>query len=157
VEKTFKDVDGEWRLKVNYGWCDISRRMVKSSRGKPFRTTKKTGAARITEAIYALTMPQRVAMRFTDGQNPEILGSRDSFFADPRPWSSGAYGRFRQFSDSNFSKLNVGRVLENAKGDAIDHIDLLTIAMHEIGHALGIDFDHPDWKRSLHQRRQPWM
>jgi hypothetical protein len=142
-QKTFHDVAGEWRLKINYGWCGIN------PYGQEFvRTTvpdSENGPARITEAYICFNDLPASGDAISDGQNPVIIGSRFSFFADPKPWTNSAYGPIQNFSDSTLFKLNVGRVLEDAKGDAIDRIDLVSLAMHKIGHALGIDFDYPDW------------
>jgi hypothetical protein len=144
-QKTFNDVEGEWRLKINYGWCDISPYGQEFAR----KTVPARGnrAARITEANICFRDFPASGDAISDGQNPEIVGSRYSFFADPKPWTNNAYGRIQNFWDSTLTKLNVGRVLENAKGDAIDRIDLYSTAIHEIGHALGIDFDYPDWAK----------
>jgi hypothetical protein len=144
-QKTFNDVEGEWRLKINYGWCDIS------PYGQEFAQktvpTRGNRVARIIEANVCFRDVPASGDAISDGQNPEIVGSRYSFFADPKPWTNNAYGRVQNFRDPTLSKLNVGRVLENAKGDAIGRIDLFSTAIHEIGHALGIDFDYPDWSK----------
>jgi len=38
--------------------------------------------------------------------------------------------------------LNAGRVFSDAAGDAVNRMDLLQAAMHEIGHALGLDLKY---------------
>jgi hypothetical protein len=43
--------------------------------------------------------------------------------------------------------VNVARVFTHPKGDAVNRCDLLSVAMHEIGHALGLGVDNPGFLR----------
>ncbi len=73
--------------------------------------------------------------------NPLVEPGIDGFFADPTPRDNSEYLRYTSDrANVEGGQLNVGRVFREATGDAADRIDLLTIATHEIGHALGLDF-----------------
>lgn len=66
-----------------------------------------------------------------------------AFFADPTPRDNSEYGSYAtgQF-DTPDGPLVISRVYSDAAGGAADRVDLLSIAEHEIGHALGLSADN---------------
>jgi hypothetical protein len=62
-----------------------------------------------------------------------------SFYLDPTPDLDEEYGHYSEaYQDLGGGELNVARLLTNPRGEAAGHYDLLSAAIHEIGHALGI-------------------
>lgn len=56
------------------------------------------------------------------------------WFLDPTPWESSEYPTYNEYTDGG---MNVGREYTNGFG-AAGNRDLLSTAIHEIGHALGL-------------------
>ncbi|GBE47209.1 hypothetical protein BMS3Bbin12_00364 [bacterium BMS3Bbin12] len=61
-----------------------------------------------------------------------------SWFLDPTPTGNSEYSTFTSSSaDLGGGIVNTGRVFTGANGAAAGNYDLLSVALHEIGHALG--------------------
>jgi hypothetical protein len=81
-----------------------------------------------------------------DNPNRELVGhilfdnsGNVSFYLDPTPDSNEEYRRFsEERQDLGGGSVNVARVFGDPIGNARGHIDLLSVALHEIGHAMGM-------------------
>jgi len=81
-----------------------------------------------------------------DRPNREISGmiifdnsGSNPFYLDPTPGTNEEYGRrTEEYQDLGGGFINVARLFSKPVGDAVGHIDLLSVALHEMGHAMGL-------------------
>jgi hypothetical protein len=81
-----------------------------------------------------------------DLPNHEIVGlilfdnsGAAPFYLDPTPTINEEYKRrTEEYQDLGGGYINVARLFLNPAGDADGNIDLLSVALHEIGHAMGL-------------------
>lgn len=120
-----------WDITIEYEWAPL--------------TGVWYGQAKLMAQGGNPTRPTRSFVQFRSGETPD--GAFD-WFADPTPENNSHYEHYESLMGEVVTgppdflpagEVNVGRVFSTETGPAAGRIDLLTVAMHEIGHALGLD------------------
>jgi hypothetical protein len=130
-EGAFPDPNQDWTVELEFTWGDL--------KGLP--------------AQFTLVSAGGTPLRVLSGSITFDNSGRRLLFADPDPAANSAYADVEPFvgvyplpSAPRGIDLNNGIwFVHPTNSDAEDHVDLLTLAMHEIGHGLGM-LNSPDFR-----------
>jgi hypothetical protein len=115
-------------------------RMWESVYAEPITLTLYYGWADTGNAgTHALSTQGGAPNRETSGTILFDNTGAASFYLDPTPYQNEEYRTLtEQSQDLGGGYINVARVFSNPIGEVAGHLDLLSVVLHEIGHALGM-------------------
>lgn len=76
----------------------------------------------------------------------DLSASHFIYWLDPTPWSTEEFSSYQEASsDLGGGDIVAARFWRTALGTNLPGGDVMTAALHEIGHALGMSIGHPRW------------
>ncbi|MDA7494467.1 hypothetical protein N8467_00210 [bacterium] len=108
-----------YTLTINYSWANLGG---------------------TTLGVHNLLTQGGIPNRETSGQIRFDNDGSSVWFMDPTPCDNSEYASGELLSSASFGAgtMNTGRRHNSATGSASGRMDLLTVCLHEIGHALGL-------------------
>ncbi len=127
-ERAFADPSDPWDVYIDVEWAPLNTTLGQ------FTLCKEGGN------------PPREESGLIEFNN----SGKTPFFLDPDPESNSAYKTYTEVTnDLGGGIVNMGRIYSDPVGDATNHFDLLQLAAHEIGHALGLLTDYSGYQRQV--------
>jgi hypothetical protein len=127
-ERAFVDKSDPWNLDLTFSWANLGTDLGVCKLG--------------TEG----GSPNRIESAQIELNNSGAY----TFFADPTPLDNSEYAKYTNITaDLGGGPINIGRVFSGATGAAAGKYDLLQLATHEIGHAVGMLNDSKNWAAQI--------
>ena len=133
-ERVFKRGGGNWTVTIYFGWTNLSglqHATEASLFAQEFFLAQGGNPVRMTHSLVLFN------------NKPPLDSTFQNLFMDPTPRDNLKFLRYTtdRVNVDVGGQLNVGRIFSDDL-EAANRLDVLSFAMHEIGHSLGLDYSY---------------